>query len=1172
MRWSTLCCALWLAGAAAAQAATLPSQTYRLPAPPATASLHFDALDLSKLGQEDDKAAASAQPYRYAIGHAVKGVALLSDSNKGGIWTELPDGRWLWRLAITAEDAVSLDLGFSRFRLPHGAELWFSDAAKTVVHGPYTDADNARSGELWLPMVPGESAVVELLVPAELREFVQLELARVNHGYRGIAGAPGQKSGTCNVDTACTLGDAWRDQIRSVGRYTFSRNGSSFLCTGQLVNRTSGDRDPLFLTANHCLSTVAEANSVVVYWKYESASCRTVNSANNGVSLPLSIAAANQSGATLVATYAPSDSTLLRLNQAPPAAADAYWSGWDRRNVVPSSATTIHHPAGHEKRISQENDPLSITDYEPSPGGNATTHLKITDWDQGTTEGGSSGGGLWNPEKRLVGTLHGGFAACGNNDSDYYGRLFVGWTGGGSASTRLSDHLAPTGSAPDTLDGRGNCSAPTVTLNANADPVPAGSEVTYTVAASGGSGSYTYTWDIDGDGVDDKTTSSPTLPARYDREQQFNASVRVRDNAGCEASASRAINVVAPRVRLANALGAPTQVCGDGDAVIEPGERWRLSADLVNSGLRATASDAIGLFSKSAADSVVSAPRDGYGYAVTDSSQAGQCAYNFIDITSVVSPLTLTASGSAAAQDDGRSGVLDVSGVNSFNFYGQTINQVVLSTNGYIGTSASTTGGDYSNVCGNVPDADSNGPRIQVLHDDLVAGSLRAAAYTQCPRASEVGNSNQRCLVFQWNNMGLYAGTGTTPTGNFDFQVVIYPQTWQLVYQYRNSIPGAGDSATVGILNPGNSAQQLKFSCNQAALTPNRAVCFYHPQNLPPASADLSKLRLENPVAALGAMAPAATQSVSTVFAVDPAAACGSRYRVGFVGTADSNYGNYLPQPREFLVGESGNCNVSNNCPVSLAPTVNLRNGAFLNPQRPGNGLVAHVVPVAGQLPVFFGAWYTATPDRKPIWYILSGSVQDNQVVASILRYTRNTAAQNFTVSSQAIGSARVQFLSNERILLNYNFDGGASGSELMVHGFQGLSAGTPNRTGAWFYPLEDGWGQTYDSYLAAGSSREFIASYLYDSSGAPSWVLTDGATADGGDMATNAYRVHCPGCGWTSFLDTATSAGTMRRSFSSANSGTLSTAFTLPAPAQGTWNRNAVPITILTVPQSEQP
>jgi lysyl endopeptidase len=1171
MRLSKFCLVLVLV-ANAALAAQPPSHS--LPAPPASVTLRFDALDRSKLEREDELAARAQQPFRYAVAHAVKDIQLSAKRNNGGHWSLLQDGRLLWQLPIEADAAVSIDLGFSRWYLPQGAEIWFSDAKRSVVYGPYTDANNPRSDGLSLPMVPGSQALLELIVPAEKRDAVDLVLSRVSQGYRSLDEAAATKSGTCNVDSVCPQGDAWREQIRSVGRYTFSSGGSSFLCTGQLVNRATGDRDPLFLTANHCLSTQPVAATLVVYWKYESPSCRVVDSAANGVSLPLTTAAATQSGASLVAAYAPSDMTLLRLSQAPPAAADAYWSGWDRRDLAPASVVAIHHPAGHEKRISFENDPLAISDYEPSPNGDATSHLKVFDWDLGTTEGGSSGSAIWNADKRIVGTLHGGFAACGNNDSDYYGRFFKSWTGGGSAATRLSDHLDPTASAVQTLDGRGICDAPTVTLVTDADPAVAGSDLLFTATATGGAGGYTYFWDIDGDGVIDKSGSGNTLSARYNRETQFNASVRVRDSSGCETSVQHGVSVTGQRVRLQAQLGAPVEVCGDGDAVIEPGERWRFDGELINAGLRPTTADAVSLFSKSTADSIASAPRDSFGYAIANSSQGAQCGYQFIDITNQVPALSLTASGSVAANDDGRTGILDLTQVNgAFNFYGQTVSSLVMSTNGYIGTSTATTGGDFDNTCGATPAGDNNGPRLQVFHDDLVAGSLRWASFAQCPRPSEVGAANQRCLVFQWNDMGLYSGSGTPPAGNFDFQAVVYPQTWQLVYQYRDSIPGDGDGATVGILDPATSGYQLTSSCNQAEVTPLRAVCFYHPQNLPAASADLGKLRLENPLVNLGVMQPNETRPVSTFFAVDPTTSCGSRYRIGLVGSVDDNSGTFQTGTEEFLIGANGNCNVSQSCALSIPPAVNLRPGAFFNPRRPGNGLVSHVVPVNGELPIFFAAWYTGQADRQPTWYIVQGRVQDNQVVAPVLRVTRDTSAATFSVSRQAVGTATVQFLSPEQMVFNYFLSSTVEGgTEILSHGFQGLATASPNRTGTWFYGQEDGWGQTYDSYVSGTTAREFITTYLYDQAGQPRWVLTDAAAADTGDLPTKAFSVHCPSCGWIDFFDSERSAGSMRRNFIAPNSGTLSTSFTLPAPTVGTWNRTNIPISILTPVQPEQP
>ena len=73
--------------------------------------------------------------------------------------------------------------------------------------------------------------------------------------------------------------------------------------------------------------------------------------------------------------------------------------------------------------------------------------MRVIDWDDGTTEPGSSGSPLFNQDHQVIGQLHGGGAACGNSESDWYGKFFTSWTGGGSSSTRLCDWLGTCGSS-----------------------------------------------------------------------------------------------------------------------------------------------------------------------------------------------------------------------------------------------------------------------------------------------------------------------------------------------------------------------------------------------------------------------------------------------------------------------------------------------------------------------------------------------------------------------------------------------------------------------------------------------------------------------------------------------------------------------------------------------------
>ncbi len=406
----------------------------------------LSAPDLSKVKADDAKVIGGA--YRYGVQIPVQNMRM---GEAGfGDWTRSAKGQSTWTFKMVSPGARSIDMHFSKLVLPSSATLVISGEGEG--NQRFIDASQLSSSDFWSPYVTGEKVTLQVIVDSAQRGRVQLELASVTHGYRGLfeQNDGALKSGSCNVDTICATGNAWRDQIDAVGQYTFSKGGSSYVCTGTLLANTSNTTTPYFLTANHCMSTQTLASTIVVYWNYQSATCRTPGSTSSGTPLAKSIATHSQSGSTLRATNSASDFTLLQLSATVPAAANPFFSGWDRGGTTPSSAAGIHHPSGHEKRIAIENQALTISAYG---GGSGSTHWRVNDWDEGTTEGGSSGSGLWNQSKLIVGQLHGGSAACGNNLSDYYGRLSQSWTGGASNSTRLSNWLDSAASGASTKAG-----------------------------------------------------------------------------------------------------------------------------------------------------------------------------------------------------------------------------------------------------------------------------------------------------------------------------------------------------------------------------------------------------------------------------------------------------------------------------------------------------------------------------------------------------------------------------------------------------------------------------------------------------------------------------------------------------------------------------------------------
>ena len=1135
---------------------------------PASARVELPALDRAKLAVEDSAVDKKVGPYRYAMPIQLSETQSKRVSVDNGEWQTFKTGEMLWQSEIVAAGATTVDVLLKPFWLPQNAKLTIFDGTGKQIWGPFGHEQNNLANTLPLPLVSGSTMRIELSVPSAERPFVQLAVHTVNQGYRALDIVDGQlvakDAGGCNVDIICPAGDPYREQARGVVRIL--ANGG--LCTGTLTNNTRNDRAALLLTANHCQITAANASGVMAYYNYQRNSCRALSS-GIATSPPPEGGALVQLGATFIAAARKSDFTLLRLNGAVPAVANAFWLGWDRRDIAPIGAAVIHHPKGEEKRISIENDPLIIStaleEFEgiSLPIGAA---IYVPNWDVGTTEGGSSGSALLTRDtKRIIGTLSGGEALClgiaNNGRKDIFGRLFTSWEGENTPATRLKDHLDPLGTAPQVLDGIGTCNAPSTSINVNIASPSSRDDVIYTASASGGAAPYSYAWDLDGDGVTDRSSTSNVITTRYDRARSIDVRLSVTDAAGCSAQVTRAMNISAPDLRL-ESLSASTQICGDGDTSFDPGERWRINANVKNFSFPAL--NAYAQFAPDGAGSLASA--DSFGYRYSDASSV--CPANtYVDI-SAQPPLSLTPSGTLNALDDGRTANLTL-GSNAFEYYGELATSVAMSTNGYIiiNPTSDMRGGDFRPNCSNIPTSNVDlGRRIRILHRDLKATALRAAANAICPRPSTVGAAAQPCVVFDWSGMRFLNGSGEVETGLFDMQVLLYPQTKQLVYQFRGNLPPNDvDLAVSGLMNTTTNAYNyMCLATGPAKVAAGKSVCYFHPSAQP----TVSPLVVTQGAGVLGSVASGQSLSTSADVKIPADAACGASLGLNYQAGIDDRAVSTVTSRLNITVAAS--CNVVNNCP--LPAQIALRGGSFFNPARSGNGLVAFLITrPAPQVPVFFGAWFTGEPNRNATWYIVTGDLLGNQVNAQILQTKRNVASPTFVTTNSEVGKAQISLIDPEKFLFSYQFTGGSnsgrSGGEIMQHLFAGLSPALPNITGHYFIPAESGWGQTYESYVSQGMAQQFMLTYLYDAAGEPRWVLSNFADTLPSGPATT-YEVHCPGCAWLDITPTTKSAGTQSRKFSNGfGDAVISTQFILPAPLSGSWIRNAVTVTPLSNP-----
>ena len=356
-----------------------------------------------------------------------------------GEWRMLPDGRKIWKLGIQSKDAYSLNLIFDQFRLIEGVSVFIYTPDRSKIIGSFNHKNNSEHGLAFEPL-PGETVIIELIVPQTIQDFGELSIASVNHDYLGIFGDKASmngESGKCNIDINCPEGNDHQLEKNAIMRLVI--NGS-LLCTGALVNNTSQDGKPYILTANHCLSTQSAATNTVFLFGYEASYCNSSGTSSKSLT-----------GSQLIATRESMDMTLLELNQTPPSDYRPFYLGWNRQTTPALNTVSIHHPKGDWKKISKDFDSPAIVTLS---GFASQGHWRIASWEEGTTEGGSSGSPLLDQNSRTVGFLSGGEAECGNSINDYYGRISSVWDPSGSAANeQLRAWLDPGNTGQTTLDG-----------------------------------------------------------------------------------------------------------------------------------------------------------------------------------------------------------------------------------------------------------------------------------------------------------------------------------------------------------------------------------------------------------------------------------------------------------------------------------------------------------------------------------------------------------------------------------------------------------------------------------------------------------------------------------------------------------------------------------------------
>lgn len=388
-----------------------------------------------------------------------------------GTWTTLTGGDRLWRVRLTAPNALALAPYFDEFFIPDGARLHVYNEDKSDLQGAFTSMNNHSSGVFATWYVKGSTMIMEYYEPAKVRGQGRIRMNELSYFFRGIQEIEDiRASAACEVDVNCSEGNNWQAQRDGVLRIMVKTNGVSGFCSGSIVNNTQQDCTPYILTAFHCgwdasagvMSSTTEYNQYVFKYNYQKSGCGSgvVSGSSQQTGCAVKAWSNDQGGET------GSDFMFVQLNASISANVNPFFCGWDANTTIPAGGVGIHHPAADVKKISTYTSSAASTKWgSAAPNG---THWRLT-WaatanGNGVTEGGSSGSPLFRGTNGLiVGTLTGGGSCCTTNGCgtgtgltapDYYGKMAYHWTSNGTAANRqLKPWLDPASSGVMTLNG-----------------------------------------------------------------------------------------------------------------------------------------------------------------------------------------------------------------------------------------------------------------------------------------------------------------------------------------------------------------------------------------------------------------------------------------------------------------------------------------------------------------------------------------------------------------------------------------------------------------------------------------------------------------------------------------------------------------------------------------------
>ena len=253
------------------------------------------------------------------------------------------------------------------------------------------------------------------------RDDNSISISHVIHGFAAHC-TFGDTTLACHVNASCSQASGLSNQTKAITRILMKSN--TICCSGVLVNNACNDLTPYVLTAFHCVdfdvdryldsNEEDDIEDWVFSFKYISPTCKPSSEPSSYITY---------TGASDISLLNATDFLLVKMDDTPSYTSGLTYAGWSNSSTQSGVTYSLSHPKGDVMKFTKDNDNPDANDsymyfksYNNKTFGIGVDMLWEVDWDLGALEPGSSGGPLFNSDKRVIGQYVGGWHVC-NTDS-----------------------------------------------------------------------------------------------------------------------------------------------------------------------------------------------------------------------------------------------------------------------------------------------------------------------------------------------------------------------------------------------------------------------------------------------------------------------------------------------------------------------------------------------------------------------------------------------------------------------------------------------------------------------------------------------------------------------------------------------------------------------------------